>query len=83
MGGAAVASLVLGCTWTLYANVFRADVYPTLGSANYDAPIVRWSTSVAEYKAQPTAHTVVAVVREPAPELIPSSPSLLLQKVAG
>ena len=27
-GGAAVASLVLGCAWTVYANVFGASVYP-------------------------------------------------------
>jgi len=79
MGGAAVAGLVLGCTWTLYANVFRADVYPTLGSVSYDAPIVRRSASVAEYKAQPRAETIVAAARAPqisAPEMAPSSPSL-------
>jgi Protein of unknown function (DUF2778) len=25
----------------VYANIFRADVYPTLGSANFDAPVIR------------------------------------------
>jgi len=76
IGGAAVACLVLGCAWNVYSNVFRADVYPTLGSANYDAPIVR-TAAVAAHK--PVAETVVAAVRAPqasTPEMVSSSPSL-------
>ena len=38
---AAVACLVLGCAWILHANVFGADVYPQLSSANFDAVIRR------------------------------------------
>src|SRR5476649_2538600 len=35
-GSVAVASLMLCCAWTLYANVFGANVYPTLSSASFD-----------------------------------------------
>jgi Protein of unknown function (DUF2778) len=80
MGGAAVACLVLGCAWTVYANVLRADVYPTLGSANYDAPIVRRSAAAAVYKAPADAVTVTAVreagSRTSLPEVFPSDPPL-------
>ena len=38
LGSAAVGCLVLGCAWTLYANVFGASIYPTMASGNFDAP---------------------------------------------
>jgi hypothetical protein len=40
-GGVSVACLVLGCAWTVYANVFSASVYPQLGNAGFDSPAVR------------------------------------------
>src|SRR3954451_3054354 len=62
MGGVAVLGLVLGCGWTV-GNVLRADVYPTLGTANYDAPIVRQSWSSAVYQPRPAQYNVVADAR--------------------
>jgi hypothetical protein len=66
MGVAAVVCVVLGCAWTVYANVLRADVYPTLGVLNYDAPVVRRSATGAVHKVQPNADATVASLREPA-----------------
>jgi hypothetical protein len=66
MGVAAVVCVVLGCAWTVYANVLRADVYPTLGVINYDAPVVRRSATGAVHKVQPNADATVASLREPA-----------------
>jgi hypothetical protein len=40
-GGAAVACLVFGCGWTVYTHVIAASVYPTLGSAGYDEPLIK------------------------------------------
>ena len=40
-GSAAIACLVVGCAWTVYANVFGASVYPALSSGNFDAPVIR------------------------------------------
>jgi hypothetical protein len=80
LGGAAVACLVLGCAWTVYANVFRADVYPTLGSASFDAPVVRRPAEVA--RSTPlAADRVGAAFSELAPQTsaaaqIPRAPSL-------
>ncbi len=81
LGSAAVACLVLGCAWTVYANIFRADVYPTLGSANFDAPVVRQSAAVAARKPLTAINDVFAVLREQVPPVsapapLPPGPSL-------
>jgi len=47
LGSAAVAGLVLGCAWTVYANIFAASVYPSVGSASFEAPVVRRPVAVA------------------------------------
>jgi hypothetical protein len=79
-GSAAVACLVLGCAWTLHANVFGASVYPQLSSADFDSPVVR--RSVLAVRSVPSAaSTIVAALPEPAPTIsapasIPSRPSL-------
>jgi hypothetical protein len=80
-GGAAVACIVLGCAWTVYANVFAAGVYPTLGSTSFDAPVIRRPTALAARKPVPAANTVVAALPEPAPVIaapatVPPGPSL-------
>jgi Protein of unknown function (DUF2778) len=46
-GRAAVGCLVLGSAWSVYANIFSADVYPRLDGARFDAPIVKRSASIA------------------------------------
>ena len=80
LGSTAVACLVLGCAWTLSANVFRADVYPQLGSANFDSPVIRrWP--VAAVRSAPAARNVDAALSEPAPLIsapatVPPGPSL-------
>jgi len=66
LGGAAIACLVLGSAWTVYANVFRADVYPQLGSANFDAPVVK-RPAVAARQAQTAVSDAFAALREQAP----------------
>ena len=66
LGGAAIACLVLGSAWTVYANVFRADVYPTLGSANFAAPVVRQPAEVAARKPQTIVSEAFAALGEQA-----------------
>jgi len=79
-GGAAVACLVLGCAWTLHANVFGASVYPQLGSANFDSPVIRRPV-FAVRSAPSAADTIAAALPEPAPLIsapatVPSLPLL-------
>jgi hypothetical protein len=49
---------VLGCAWTVYANIFASGVYPQLDSANFDAPRVRGSALAQS--ARPDANRIVA-----------------------
>ncbi len=81
LGSTAVACLVLGCAWIVSANIFRADVYPQLGDANFDSPVTRrWP--VADVRSAPLdADNVVAALSEPAPLIsapatVPPGPSL-------
>jgi hypothetical protein len=55
---------VLGCAWTVYANIFRADVYPHLDSAAFDAPIVKRSAGVEAREAMTVVSESFAVLRE-------------------
>jgi len=64
LGGAAAACLVLGCAWTVYANIFAASVYPTLGNVNFDSPVIR---PAVERRAPLPADRVVAAFSELAP----------------
>jgi hypothetical protein len=79
-GSAAVASLVLGCGWTVYANIFAASPYPQLGSTNFDAPVIRRQQAVAAVSTPPESVTRIAETRSQpviaAPATVPAAPSL-------
>jgi Protein of unknown function (DUF2778) len=80
-GSAAIVSLVLGCGWTVYANIFAASPYPQLGSANFDAPVMRRPQAAAVLSAPLTDNvTRIAEIKPPpviaAPATLPAGPSL-------
>jgi hypothetical protein len=64
-GSAAVAGLVVGCAWTVYANIFAGSVYPSLSSANFDAPVVRRPSTFAERNPVSVANNTVVVESAP------------------
>jgi len=64
LGSAAVAGLVLGCAWTVYANIFAASVYPSVSSAGLDEPVVKHRVAVAERPA-PSFDEVFASLTPP------------------
>src|SRR3982074_13052 len=68
-GSAAVACLVLGCAWTLHANVFGASIYPTMAGGNFDAPVIRRSSVVAAVNPVPVATDFPGALPEPAPAI--------------
>ncbi|MCK1714695.1 MULTISPECIES: DUF2778 domain-containing protein [unclassified Bradyrhizobium] len=41
LGAAAIGCVVLGAGWTVYSNIFAANVYPTVGSLRYDEPVIK------------------------------------------
>ena len=69
LGGVAVAAVVLGCAWTVYTNVFGANIYPSVNSAAFDAPVARNSTIVAARPARPAFNEVFATLTQPAPKI--------------
>jgi predicted transglutaminase-like cysteine proteinase len=78
ISGTAVAALVLGCAWTVYANVFAASPYPQLDSASFDAHVAAPAASFAARIAPLASQT--ARVGSPllisAPATVPAEPSL-------
>jgi hypothetical protein len=64
-GSAAVACLVVGCAWTVYANIFASSVYPALGSGNFDAPVIRRPSTFAERNPFSVANNTVVVESAP------------------
>ena len=63
-----MACLVLGCAWNLHANVFGANVYPSMAAGNFDAPVIRRSPQmVATRNPQTVINNVFAALPEPAP----------------
>jgi hypothetical protein len=67
VGSVAVAGLVLGCAWTVYTNVIGASIYPTVGSATFEAPPVTGSTIVAARPVRPNFNEIFASLPERSP----------------
>jgi hypothetical protein len=80
LGGAAVACVVVGCAWTVYANILSAGIYPAMSGGNFDEPVIRRPQAVA-VRTAPVVKNVVAALSEPArlisaPATVPPGPSL-------
>ena len=78
LGSVAVAGLVLGCAWTVYTKVFGANVYPSVNSAAFEAPVVKNPATVAARPVQPAFNEIFASLEQrplvmPAPENVASS----------
>lgn len=65
-GGAAVAFVVLGCVWTLYANVFGASIYPSVTASGLEPA----ATSGLHASAKPRS-TVALLTAAYTPEVQP------------
>jgi len=66
-GGVALACLVLSCGWTVYSNILSASVYPTLGNAGYDEPVIRRPPMVATRSVTQAVEDGFAALHETAP----------------
>src|SRR3981081_964315 len=67
VGGAFVACLMLGCAWTVYANVFGASVYPAEIVGNFDVAVIKRSPAPVVQSAAPAFDEVFAALSAPAP----------------
>ena len=62
----AVIGLVVGCGWTVYANIFAASPYPELDSANFDTPVVHRSEGAVVRSVARLESPVIAAPAESA-----------------
>jgi len=67
----AVIGLVVGCGWTVYANIFAASPYPEIGNSNYDAPVARRFASIPVRPAPRVEQPIID-----APETVAAEPTL-------
>src|ERR1700759_3316135 len=65
-GGAAVACLVIGCSWTVYSNIINASAYPTIGDADHVEAVVR-RPKLAERSNGQGIHETFAALAEQRP----------------
>ena len=65
-GGAAVACLVIGCSWTVYSNIINASAYPTLGNADHVEAVVRRPQFAERSTVQVIHETFAALPEQPA-----------------
>jgi hypothetical protein len=59
--------LVVGAGWTVYSNIIAASVYPTLGTAGYDEPVIAHPTLAVRSVAQAVSDAFAALPAEAPP----------------
>ena len=65
VGGSVIACLVIGCGWTVYSNIIAASVYPTLGTAGYDEPVLKLPHKVAARSAAQAVSEAFSLLGKP------------------
>jgi hypothetical protein len=66
-GSAAIACLVLGSSYAVYTNILASNVYPTLGSAGFDEPVVRSAPAPTTANATDLVKDAFAALPNPPP----------------
>jgi type VI secretion system (T6SS) effector TldE1-like protein len=62
IGAVAIGCLVLGAGWTVFNNIFAASVYPTVGNAGYDEPVIKRAPKVALREASEAVREAFALL---------------------
>jgi Protein of unknown function (DUF2778) len=65
LSGSAALCLAVGCGWMVYANILAASVYPTLGTAGYDEPVVKLPHQIATRNATQVVSEVFSLLGKP------------------
>jgi hypothetical protein len=61
LSGLAVICVVGACGWVIYSNILAANVYPSLGSAGYDEPVVKQPKLATRSAAQAISEAFAAL----------------------
>ena len=77
VGSAAVACLVIGCGWTIYNNVFGANIYPSLDSGTVEIAVRRAAPATRKPVQVADSSVIVETPRfTAAPATVPPEPSI-------
>jgi hypothetical protein len=83
LGAAAIGCVVLGCGWTVYNNVFSASVYPTLGAAGYDEPVIKRAPKVAMREAGAAVREVFSMLPDRVQVVAPITREMFNERFAA
>ena len=83
VGAAAIGSLVLGAGWTVYNNILGSSVYPTVGSAGYDEPVIRRAPKVALREAGQAVKEVFALLPDKGQMVAPITREMFNERFAA
>jgi len=83
LGAAAIGCLVLGAGWTIYSNIFTANLNPTLGSAGYDEPVIRREPRVAMREAGEAVKEAFALLPDRAQMVAPITREMFNERFAA
>jgi hypothetical protein len=75
-GGVAVGCLVLGCVWTVYANVFGASIYPAVTGDNLEVAVVKRPAAARNALTVANSTIVMESPAVAAPATVSPGPSL-------
>jgi hypothetical protein len=75
--------VVLGCGWTVYNNIFSASVYPTLGAAGYDEPVVKRAPKVAMREAGAAVREVFSMLPDRVQAVAPITREMFNERFAA
>jgi hypothetical protein len=77
VGSAAVACLVIGCSWTIYSNVFGANIYPSINSGTVEIAIRRAAPAIRKPVQVAGSSIIVETLRATAARVtVPPEPSI-------
>ncbi len=82
-GAAALGCVVLGAGWTVYSNVLGASVYPTVGSAGYDEPVIKRAPKVALREAGEAINEAFALLPDRLQVAAPISREMFNERFAA
>ena len=83
LGAAAIGCLVLGAGWTVYNTIFAASMYPTVGTAGYDEPVIKRAPKVAMREAGEAVKEVFSLLPDTVQAVAPITREMFNERFAA
>ena len=83
LGAAAIGCAVIGAGWAIYSNILGASVYPSVGSAGYDEPVIKRAPKVALREAGEAINEAFALLPDRLQVAAPISREMFNERFAA